>query len=245
MKKFSFLKISIDFKSIGRLFFKYFKRLIYFLGVVFLFGWLLSFTDIPYNLYYRLGTYNCELEKEPNYIVLMGGGGMPSADGLLRCHFAASAWLFTPNAHVFVVIPSDTTNIYGSPEKQMAREIIMRGVDSSKILFEINGYNTQSQAMEIGKLFNNEAKDTIALRLITTPEHMYRSVKVFRKVGFKYVGGTPTFETGLKEKKLLKNEMDQPFFLNIRYNMWSYMKYEITVVRECFAIIYYKLRGWI
>ena len=144
-----------------------------------------------------------------------------------------------------IVKAPDTNNYYGSPEIQMAQELIMRGVDSSQIFFERNGYNTYSQAHELAEMFDELSLDTLSLRLITTPEHMYRSVRVFKKMGFSDVGGTPAFEKGLVEKNLKKDKREGRVSLNFRYNVWSYMQYEITVVREYLAITYYKLRGWI
>ena len=222
-----------------------FRKLILALGTVLLITMILSLTDVPYWQYYWLGTHNCDLEKRPDYIVLMGGGGMPSPDGLIRTYYTAGAWHRAPNAKIIIAIPADTTNVFGSPEIQMKNEIVMRGVDSTIIQFEPYGYNTISQALEIKKRFNTQQLDTVALRLVTTPEHMLRSVKVFRKVGFKHVGGTPAFEKGLDKKKLLKKKQDSEVFLAFRYNIWSYMQYEITVVREYLALAYYKLRGWI
>ena len=223
---------------------KAFRSTLYILGSILLITIILSFTDIPYWQYYWLGTYDCELEKEPDYIVLLGGGGMPSPDGFIRTYYTAGAWKRAPHSSVIIAIPSDASKGDESPELLMAREIIMRGVDSSIIQFETTGYNTVSQARAIADFFGKESMDTVALRLVTTPEHMLRSVKVFRKVGFSHVGGTPAFEQGLKEKKLKKEEDDSSVWLNFRYNIWSYMQYEITVVREYFAIVYYKLRGW-
>ena len=33
--------------------------------------------------------------------------------------------------------------------------------------------------------------------------------------------------------------------MNMRYQLWNHMKYEILIVRELVALGYYKLRGWI
>lgn len=224
---------------------KVFRYTIKTLGVILFITILLSFTDIPYWQYYWLGTHQCELEKEPDYIVLMGGGGMPSPDGFIRTYYAAGAWHQVKHAKVIIAIPSNDVEGKESPEILMAQEIIMRGVDSTKIIYETTGYNTVSQARAIANYFKGGAMDTVGLRLITTPEHMMRSVKVFKKAGFKHVGGTPAFESGLNEKKLKRTESESSIWLNFRYNVWSYMQYEIIVVREYFALSYYKLRGWI
>ncbi len=104
-------------------------------------------------MYYWLGTYNCELKEEPDYIILMGGGGMPSPDGLIRTYYTAGAWHEVPVSKVIIAIPPDTSNCFGSPEVQMKCELIMRGVDSTRIIFEPRGHSTYTQAMEIARLF--------------------------------------------------------------------------------------------
>jgi hypothetical protein len=66
-------------------------------------------------------------------------------------------------------------------------------------------------------------------------------------VGFYQAGGTPTFEKVIAEEKLMKgvNRRKEKTGLTLRYRIWSYMVYEIIVVREFMAIVYYKVRGWI
>ncbi len=217
------------------------------LGTITLIGVILSFTDIPYNIYYWLGTYNVDLTKRPDYIILLGGVGMPSPEDLMRTYFAAGAAKEEPQTKIIIAFPPDTANFGGSPEILMARELAMRGIDSNRISFERKGYSTYSQALEIKKCFTPEEADSIGIRIITSPEHMYRAVKTFRKAGFTFVGGCPAFENAIQEKKLFKNKnnKNEKYGLGFRYNMWSYLKYEITVLREFCAIGYYKLRGWI
>ncbi len=44
-----------------------------------------------------------------------------------------------------------------------------------------------SNALNIASMFEHNKED-LAFLIITTPEHMYRSIKAFRKVGFMKVG---------------------------------------------------------
>ena len=50
-------------------------------------------------------------------------------------------------------------------------------------------------------------------------------------------------------KEKLKDETDEDELkvrnVALRYNMWSYMQYEIIVLREYTAIAYYWVKGWI
>lgn len=219
------------------------------LGVFLIIAIILSFTDLPFWAYYWLGTHNADIGREPNLIVLMGGGGMPSADGLMRCYKAADVATETPAAPLIIAIPRDTARLEESPELLTASELILRGVDSARLLFEPNGSNTYSQVVNIRSMFSENALDTIVIRVVTSPEHMLRTVKVFRKVGFKEVGGQPAFEKDIPEELLSKKQRSSGKApaggMALRYNIWNYLKYEITVLREYCAIVYYKLRGWI
>ena len=89
--------------------------------------------------------------------------------------------------------------------------------------------------------------------IITSPEHMRRAIFVFKKVGFTSIGGISSFESNstinlsFKAKNLggKKYIPDVGSFISLRYNMWNYLIYEINCIREFFALIYYKLQGWI
>ena len=219
------------------------------IGILTFLAILLSFTDYPFWALYRLGTHDIDVQGQPNLIVVMGGGGMPSADGLLRCYKAAEVAEHNPNAKIVIAIPGDTALKDNSPELLMAAELKLRGVDTSRFLFETNGSNTYNQVMNIQSMFSSETVDTLVILVVTSPEHMMRTVKVFRKTGFANVGGNPAFETDISEKLLEKqSKLDgtqPPGGMTLRYNMWNYLKYEITVLREYCALLYYKLRGWI
>jgi hypothetical protein len=72
-------------------------------------------------------------------------------------------------------------------------------------------------------------------------------VKCFKKAGFEEVYGYPTFERPSDEDSLRdrkKRKQIRPT-LNLWYNLWSYLNYELLVFREYLSIGYYKVRGWI
>lgn len=232
---------------------KYFLRVLkwFFViaGAFFALMIILSFTDYPYWAYYGLGTSNAEMNSSPDHIVVMGAGGMPSPDGLMRCYYAARAAKEYPESEVIIALPTKEEYFYQSYTYDMFEEIRDRGIDSTRFRFEIDGVNTRSQAVEIGKMV--PGKDTASLVVITSPEHVYRSVKAFEKVGFDDVGGMASFERAVDEKELVtpreseKDDEALPGNLDLRYNMWNYLKYEISVLRELLAITYYELKGWI
>jgi uncharacterized SAM-binding protein YcdF (DUF218 family) len=225
---------------------KYFRRLLIVLGSILLFAVLLSFTSYPYWACYWLGVHNSDIKGNPDVIILLGGGGMPSPDGLIRAYYTAQSGIEFPEALIYIAMPHDTALHSESPEYLLAHELLIRGIDSSRIHYEPDGNNTRAQAVNIFKMLGSNSADTIILRIVTSPEHMYRSVATFRKAGFKNVGGMASFDEAITERLLLgEHGLNlETSRLNIRYNMWNYLKYEISAVREYCAIAYYKCRGW-
>lgn len=206
---------------------------------------LLSFTDIPYYAYHALAMTDRKPVKDPDIIVVLGGNGIPSPDGLIRTYYASEAAKRFKHAKVVVAIPGNIKDTTDQPEL-MARELVNRGIGRSRIIFEAKGYNTRSQAMNISKMINDPAQRS--LLIITSPEHMYRSICTFEKAGFACAAGYASFETPLEENSIRKKGEQaerQVQNLDLRYNMWSYLQYEILVMREYAAITYYKLKGWI
>lgn len=213
------------------------------LGLIF---FVLSFTDLPYYAYHYLGTCNAKLYYKPDVIVLLGGAGMPSPDGLIRSYYAAEAAGEFKKAEIVIALPFSE----GDSLRQlnmMKRELIMRQVDSSRIRFEPYGFNTYSQAEQIAKMYAAR-KARLNVLLITSPEHMYRSVKTFSRMGFAHVGGNASFEDPIGEERVRDRDSRKDARiknLTLRYNMWSYLNYELLVLKEYCAIAYYKIKGWI
>lgn len=218
------------------------------LGVVALLMGLLSLTSLPFWAWYRLGIAGNKA-CQPAYIVVMGAGGMPGPEGLMRCYYAALAARKYPDAKVIVALPVDPRYFEDSHPWRMARELMLRGVDSMRIMYELKGINTRSQALNIKEMLGS---DTLScLMVITSPEHTYRSVAVFRKLGFTKVSSMASFSSELPARHLLPEGKESvlqtspdnwPLF---RYDFWNYLKLEITVLREYMAIAWYWLKGWI
>lgn len=230
------------------------KYILYSCGVLFITLVVLSFTDIPFNAYFWLGTHNSTLKKKPDYIVLLGAGGMPSPESFMRIFYATEFARQYPKSHIVLAMPSpDSVLTKGSAVGKMYDELIFRGVDSCRIIIESEGINTYEQVRNTVSLLDG-ALDTVSLCVVTSPEHMYRSVMAFNKHGIEYVGGRPAFERVEDEEVFLRRtklkskntEQDKEIMnLSLRYNMWNYMKYEILIIREFCAIAYYKINGWI
>lgn len=215
------------------------------LGGLFLLMIVLAFTDLPYYAYHDLAVRKDTLKSQPDYIVIMGGDGMPSPHGLMRLYQGAESAKEFPDSKVIIALPYNQ----GSKDslrqiRMMAEELVLKGIDSSRLMHEPWGYNTRTQAVQVGKMIPHSSP----ILIISSPEHMYRALNSFRAVGFEQVGGRAGFEVPSDEERLKSEaeaEDDKVQNLNLRYNLWSYLQYEIIVAREYAAITYYWFKGWI
>lgn len=218
------------------------KRSLIFLGLVFGTMLALAFTDYPFYAYADLGTVESNYSESPEVIILLGGEGMPSADGLMRCYTAAEKALYYPETKIIIALPEN--KLSDEPfmaSELMATELTMRGIDKTRISFERQGTNTHEQAVSI----LNTIESSKRLLIVTSPEHMTRAAACFKKEGFQFVGGSPAFEHDLTPESLKEEGQSYTPSLAWRYNLWSYLQYEIRVGREYVALAYYRLRGWI
>jgi uncharacterized SAM-binding protein YcdF (DUF218 family) len=218
-------------------------------GIFFLVCVLLALTEQPYWGYHWLGTSKSEMKWKPEVIVVLGGGGMPSQSNLMRGWYAALAAKSFPEAKVILAMPGDIADSLSTPA-MMKKELAVRGVEPENISFETEGTNTRAQALNCAKLLNKKT----SVLLITSPEHMRRSVLCFQKAGFEKVNALPAFENALEadlkfdDDKLGGNKTLVPDVgenINARYQLWNHLKYEILIAREITALAYYRLRGWI
>ncbi len=219
------------------------------IGILFLACVILALTEQPFWAYHWLGTSKSELKWKPEFIILLGGGGMPSESNLMRSWFTAKAAKSFPNAKVVIAIPGEISDSLSTPQL-VKRELFLRGIPPEKIMFENDANNTRAQALNCQRIIKMQTP----VLLVTSPEHMRRAVLCFQKAGFEKVNALPAFENALEtdltfnDDELGGNKTFMPDVgksINMRYQLWNHMKYEILVVREVFALTYYKLRGWI
>jgi len=221
-------------------------------GILFLVALILSFTTLPFWGYYWLGTSQSTINGKPDYIVMLGGGGMPSESNLIRAFYVFNAASESPESQIVISIPGNTSDP-NSTARLVAAELISKGIDSNRILFEELGTNTRSQALNLQQ-FNSEKLTYKSILIVTSPEHTRRAVMVFKKAGFTHLSALPAFETALEANLIFKddelggNKLPIPNIgshTSIRYQFWNHLKYEILIAREMAALGYYKLRGWI
>ena len=178
---------------------------------------------------------SCATETVPRYVVVLGGGGIPSGSGLMRTYHAVASSGWGAGTVFIVALPADE-----DPERssvgRMRDELVMRGVPVGAIRMEYRGRNTREQAVNIRRMLGPEA---IAERLaiVTSPPHVRRSVLCFRKAGFQKVGGVPAYGTGA--------EADLGAGCALRYGFWDNLVSEVEFARELCALAYYRLKGWI
>ena len=214
------------------------------LGGLFILMIILAFTSAPFYWYFNLGQ-NPNKETvitRPESIVMFGGAGMPSEDNLMRLyHTAALARHY--EVPVVLVHPEDSLC-----QAEMTRLLHQGGIDNISYMTE--GANTRSQVLELMDTYP-ELKEKQFI-VVTSPEHLRRTVKCLNKVGFRNVIGkaaypaTVNFDLSLKKQKLGGNEsIPSVESVKMRYTFFNYLKLEITCLREYFALAYYRLKGWI
>jgi len=237
----------VKFKNIQIL--KILRNLLVLAGIFFLICVVLAFTSLPFWGLHWLGTSKSELKWEPNTIILLGGGGMPSESNLIRSWYVEKAASTFTGATVLIAMPGKLNDSLSTP-RLMEKELVVRGINKRRINFEAKGKNTRSQAINCA----NALDKTKPVILVTSPENMRRSVLCFQKTGFKKVNALPAFENAseadltFKDDELGGNRKMVPDVgksINLRYQVWNHLKYEIIFAREIMALSYYRLRGWI
>ncbi len=237
----------IKIKSIY--FLRLLRNLFVLIGIFFSICVLLALTTMPFWGYHWLGTSKSAINQKPQFIVLLGGGGMPSQSALMRSWYVEKATKSFPEATVIIAMPGELEDSLSTPQL-MKNELGIRGISSSKIRFENEGTNTRAQALNCQRL----VKMQTPILLVTSPEHMRRAVLCFRKAGFEKVNALPAFENAAEadlsfdDDKLGGNKTFVPDVgesINMRYQLWNHLKYEILIAREMVALTYYKIRGWI
>lgn len=225
------------------------RNLFVLIGIFFSICVLLALTSQPFWGYHWLGTSKSEFKCTPNSIILLGGGGMPSQSALMRSWYVEQAARSFAKANIIIAMPGDLEDSLSTPQL-MKKELQIRGIDANRIRFENKGTNTRAQALNCQGLIKMQS----AILLVTSPEHMRRSVLCFQKAGFEKVNALPAFENDVEadltfdDNKLGGKKMFLPDIgknTNMRYQLWNHLKYEILIAREMGALTYYKLRGWI
>lgn len=216
------------------------------LGILFALIVLLAFTSVPFYMHYNLGKNPDGVEIAEDYcpknIIMFGGAGMPSADNLMRLYYTSS-YANHYDTPVILIHPEDSVC-----QSEMTKYLRQNGIE--QIVYMTKGTNTRSQVVEFKELYPEMM--TEPMLVVTSTEHMYRTIRCLKKVGFENVIGKPAqeatvdFDLSVEQQNLGGKELI-PTVGNtkIRYTFYNYLKLEITCFREYIAIMYYKIKGWI
>ncbi len=214
-----------------------------------LFG--LCFTPYPWQACRWLATDPVRLSVPPNYIVVLGGGGIPSETGLMRCYAAAAQARLYADARIIVALPVDG-DYAGSSAEKMKDELVLRGVAAERIAHETEGRNTREQAVKTAALIVPDPAATPVL-LVTSPVHLKRALLSFRKTGFGNIEGAARFGESIEADMTYDArdlDADRPApgvgqSLFLRYQFWTNLMYELRAAHEGCALAYYWWMGWI
>ncbi len=249
---------------------KFLKIFMISMGGMFALIIILAFTSGPFWMWYGLSVSKASLNRPPDYIVVLGGGGMPSESGLMRCWYAAKTANYFNRAKVIVALPGNTRDSLSSING-MKKELVIRGVAPERIIFEDSGTNTRAEALNVLNIisnidqrisnvevdhnskFNVQYSKFKSLLIVTSPEHLRRAVLTFRKAGFLKVDGVPAFEEAIESDLSFKGRKlggrlwvpDIGNNITLRYQFWTQLHYEELIIREFFALGYYWIQGWI
>lgn len=226
-----------------------FKYLIISFGCFCLILFSLCFTSLPFWTWYGLSTKKAGIHRPPEYIIVLGGGGMPSETGLIRTWYASKLATSFQRATIIIALPGNARDSFSSVNL-MKKELVQHGISPGRILIEGIGTNTRFQALQVMKMIN---KTNRSIAIVTSPEHLCRAVSSFRKVGFTKVDGLPAFDNAIESDiTFLDGQLGGRKWipslgnnLTFRYRFWSQLRYEELTMREYLAIAYYWLKGWI
>ena len=222
------------------------------LGGFLLFILIFAFTTGPFWMYYWLGTSVSDYHFKPENIIIMGGSGMPSESALMRVYFAAKLANQYPESKVYITQPSGKgEKIIDTDAYHIQKELEIRGIDSLRIFLELTGKNTREEALNVLKINPHINEEHCVI--VTAPEHMRRSILSFRKIGYRYLGGEPTFnfagpvDLQYSDKSLGGRDVPLPEVgesIQLRYQFWNHLRYQVICYRELVALCWYRIRGW-
>jgi len=231
--------------------FRWFRRLVTLFGLFLVSVLVLAMTSVPWNWYGALAAPDRNAEGSPDYIVMMGGGGIPSESGLMRSWKTAEAARLFSNAVVIVAMPTEENE---SSPGAVEQELAMRGVEWSRMVREPKGRNTREQAKEVYQIiFSRGSVDQTIVGVVTSPEHMRRTWFAFKRAGFQHLIALPSWPEAISaDLSYIESDLDAPTLgglvggnAMIKYRFWDNLGILIKCARETAAMMYYRLMGWV
>jgi len=230
-------------RSLGR----FLRIVIVLCAVAFVAEMAVAFFGIPDRLMDWISGREFVLVERPHYIVVLGGGGMPSGTGLMRTYYAADYGAACTGATFIVCLPASGV-LEDSSVAGMRDELVMRGVPASSILMESRGVHTHEQAVNVRRMLGREALNR-PLLIVTSSYHIRRSVLCFLNEGFTKVGGLPAWNRSAEDDPGAESAPSRSPLRKLRtkarYTFWIGLQGEVLIARELCAMLVYRLRGWI
>ena len=210
---------------------------------------IIGLVGVPGALSRWLRCENVRYEPDPEWIVVLGGSGIPSPTSLVRAYYGAQCAVAHPDAGCVVALPASQNPLHSSVGR-LRGELILRGVAPERITMEHVGQSTYEQALNTAGILGAEARRAPII-LVTSPYHMRRAYLCFQKAGFERVGCLPAYSTGSNEDyERARDAWSGPptpgmMIAKLRYGFWINLTAEIWITRELLGLTLYKLRGWI
>jgi uncharacterized SAM-binding protein YcdF (DUF218 family) len=138
-------------KKNGSRLFRILKILLVLAGIFFMLIVFLAFTSWPYMARYRLATCDQPNYAEAKTLIVMGAGGFPSENLLMRLWYTVETAEKHPTLSIVLTTPGDSTS-EESTIVRMRQFLIKNGVEPTRIQLETKGLNTRHQALMVAEM---------------------------------------------------------------------------------------------
>lgn len=203
-------------------------------------GWLfflqlvLGVTGLPRPIKNWFNAEDCRPTEPSRYVVVLGGGGIPSGSSLIRLYYAAEYGRGMTGTTYVVALPAANDPAHSSVGR-MRDELVLRGIPGEAIQMETKGRNTREQAVNTAALLGPGALGQPML-VVSSEYHLRRAMAAFQKAGFSHVAALNA--AGVDA------EADPGMWSALRYGVWGNWLAEVKMLRELVALLGYKLCGW-
>ena len=198
---------------------------LYLLACVFILFLSLAFTDIPYYWYHGYAEDNHSLVSEADFIIVMSGNDFPSSDALEKIYLVSKIKQKRADTKLILAFPSLDENL----------------IMQDSVLFKNFGIANSNLII----ISENDLSNTNVI-VVCNYEQTLRTLACFRKRSRANFFAVHNIEKPFSPELLSPEQNNSPFYsLQIRYNFWNYLIYQIKAMREYIAIQYYSYKNWI
>lgn len=229
----------------------------------------LQFTQVPWKAYSPL---SCDGGGDsdpadgwmPTHILVLGGSGVPGESGLMRLWYAADAAGRHPGVPVWIALPCADAASEGAADAYAA-ELRLRGIEAARCEARACGNNTREQAVALVRNLADGGAGPWRVLLVTSPEHVRRACLAVRRAakdagagievrGVAAVSLSVEDHAGEAGTQMPVPQADETggsgtpaakIPESFRYSFWNHARYTLDAARECSALLYYRIRGWI